>query len=342
MSPHKPMPQAGIPALQDREDVKQSFCDPQPTELHELLSAQYVHDLRGNFRLVYSPEALRWRLSPPGWRVGLRQEDRLVGAITAVPLTSRVHGSVLPMVYVDFLCVHRELRGQGLAVALIEELTRRVRLCGREQALFLSAVPRGGLASVPIFQRPLDGARLAEVGFLEGSAPRQAERQWRLSEAAGTPMRAMTPEDVPAVCALLAHTGRDQSLVSQLSEEEVAHWLLPREGVVQTLVSSDQKNVSSYTTVTLASVGDPWSRAVTLARSAVLVATSAPVGLVLQSTLQHARQQGAHLFERADMGGHSDALRALRFSASGELHLELFGWPSAPLEPDQIGFLLPL
>jgi len=49
----------------------------------------------------------------------------------------------------------------------------------------------------------------------------------------------MVPEDVPSAHALLSEYLKQFKLAPQLSEEEFAHWLLPREGVVDCFVVKD-------------------------------------------------------------------------------------------------------
>ncbi len=50
----------------------------------------------------------------------------------------------------------------------------------------------------------------------------------------------MVPEDVPSAHALLTEYLKQFKLAPQLSEEEFAHWLLPREGVVDCFVVKDE------------------------------------------------------------------------------------------------------
>ncbi|CAN0561647.1 unnamed protein product, partial [Ectocarpus sp. 12 AP-2014] len=51
---------------------------------------------------------------------------------------------------------------------------------------------------------------------------------------------AATPEDVPSAHALLSKYLEQFKLAPQLSEDEFAHWLLPREGVVDSFVVKDK------------------------------------------------------------------------------------------------------
>jgi hypothetical protein len=53
---------------------------------------------------------------------------KLVGFITGIPCQMRVYDKTMPMVEINFLCVHKKLRSKRLAPMLIKEVTRRVNL----------------------------------------------------------------------------------------------------------------------------------------------------------------------------------------------------------------------
>jgi len=65
-------------------------------EVYDLLNRNYVEDDDNMFRFDYSPEFLKWALSPPGsppqFVVGIRATTsrKLVGFITGVPVHLRV------------------------------------------------------------------------------------------------------------------------------------------------------------------------------------------------------------------------------------------------------------
>eukprot|EP00466_Bigelowiella_natans_P020065 jgi/Bigna1/69230/fgenesh1_pg.8_\ len=75
----------------------------------------------------------------PEWFLGLREKSsggQLVGYIMATPATICVDKKQLPMASIDFLTLRNDLRSQHLAPLLIQEITRRVNLCGVWQALY--------------------------------------------------------------------------------------------------------------------------------------------------------------------------------------------------------------
>jgi glycylpeptide N-tetradecanoyltransferase len=111
-----------------------------PTQFYDLLTNNYVEDDDNTYRFDYSREFLRWALTPPGyrpeWLVGIRDENnRLVASITGVPVTALVEKDKIKMAEINFLCVHKDHRVNKLAALLISEVTRRVNLRDKWQAV---------------------------------------------------------------------------------------------------------------------------------------------------------------------------------------------------------------
>ena len=52
----------------------------------------------------------------------------------------------------------------------------------------------------------------------------------------------MTAEDVPSVHSLLTEYLKQFKLAPEMTEEEIGHWLLPREGVVDCFVVRDSSS----------------------------------------------------------------------------------------------------
>ncbi len=78
------------------------------------------------FRFNYSPSFINWSLCPPGfrkeWHVGVRvtKTRKLVAFISAIPAHVMVDGVRMPMVEINFLCVHKKLRAKRLAPVMIK------------------------------------------------------------------------------------------------------------------------------------------------------------------------------------------------------------------------------
>ena len=116
------------------------------SQVFDLLSLHYVEG--GKFRFKYSPEFLRWALTPPGlspeWVLGIRAPPPapysstsastvppaassttappfpLVAFISAVPATIRTDANKVPMVEINFLCIMKRYRSKRLAPIMIQ------------------------------------------------------------------------------------------------------------------------------------------------------------------------------------------------------------------------------
>lgn len=183
-------------------------------EMYNLLNENYVEDDDCMFRFDYSIPFLQWALTPPGyvrdWHVGVRNAKTggLMGCITAVPVDCRVYDVTTPMAEINFLCVHKKLRTKRLAPVLIKEITRRVNILDKWQAVYTAGVvlPKP-VGKCRYFHRSLNPKKLVEVRF--SSLPPKMTmanliKSLKLPNRPSTNnLRAMTVEDVPQVHNLL-------------------------------------------------------------------------------------------------------------------------------------------
>lgn len=218
--------------------------DGEMKEVYQLLNGHYVEDDEAMFRFNYGTAILRWSLMAPGWKadwhVGIRDcrvKDRkpLVAFISAVPMTVRVRNKNFVASEVNFLCVHKKLRGKRLAPILIKEVTRRSNLHGIWQGVYTGGIvlPKP-VSTCRYYHRSLDWQKLKEVGFSHlpaGSKPEWQIRKYALPEKTSTPgLREMQKKDVPAVHKLMARYEARFDMGVEWTEEETAHWLLQPHG----------------------------------------------------------------------------------------------------------------
>lgn len=143
-----------------------------------------MEDDDNTYRFDYSREFLRWALTPPGyrpeWLVGIRDENnRLVASITGVPVTALVEKDKIKMAEINFLCVHKDHRVNKLAALLISEVTRRVNLRDKWQAVTVSAFRSTPLAR--ICPPPSPGPLTTIVLSTPRNSSTSASPHWALS-----------------------------------------------------------------------------------------------------------------------------------------------------------------
>lgn len=214
--------------------------EPQMKEVYQLLNGHYVEDDEAMFRFNYGTAILRWSLMAPGWRadwhVGIRDrrvkdKQPLVAFISAVPMTIRVRDKNFVASEVNFLCVHKKLRGKRLAPILIQEITRRSNLHGIWQGVYTGGIvlPKP-VSTCRYYHRSINWAKLYEIGFSPlppGSKPERQVRKYALPDQTTTKgLREMQEKDVPAVHKLMNRYGRRYDMAPEWTEDETAHWLL--------------------------------------------------------------------------------------------------------------------
>ncbi|KAG6004613.1 glycylpeptide N-tetradecanoyltransferase [Claviceps maximensis] len=235
--------------------------DDEMKEVYELLNGHYVEDDEAMFRFNYIPEVLRWAMMAPGWQrkyhIGVRatQSRKLVAFISAIPVQIRVRNKTFTTSEVNFLCVHKKLRGKRLAPVLIKEVTRISNLDGIWQGLYTAGVvlPRP-VSTCRYYHRALNWTKLHECGFSPlpaGSKPQYQVRKYALPDDTATKgLRPMQERDVDAVVALLTRYLARFDMAPEFTSEEARHWFLPKKDAKQVIwsyvVEDNNKNITDF------------------------------------------------------------------------------------------------
>ncbi|KAL0934832.1 glycylpeptide n-tetradecanoyltransferase [Colletotrichum truncatum] len=230
-------------------------------EVYELLNGHYVEDDEAMFRFNYSPAMLQWALMAPGWRkewhVGVRatQSRKLVAFISAIPVNLRVRKNVVTCSEVNFMVVHKKLRGKRLAPVLIKEITRRSNLHEIWQGLYTGGVvlPKP-VSTCRYFHRALNWQKLYEVGFSPlppNSKPQYQIRKYQLPDNTSTKgLRELQEKDIPQASALLNKYLSRFDMAPEFSEEEFKHWFLHKkeagEQVIWTYVVETNGKITDF------------------------------------------------------------------------------------------------
>ncbi|KAJ9506300.1 N-myristoyl transferase [Haematococcus lacustris] len=326
-------------------------------EVYELLSNNYVEDDDNMFRFCYSPAFLRWALQPPGtkldWLLGVRvrASRKLVGFISGVPADIRVDKRVIPMVEINFLCVHKKLRSKRLAPVLIKEITRRVNLHNIWQAAYTAGtiIPKP-FATCRYWHRSLNPKKLIDVQFSR-LAPRmtlaRTIKLYKLPDTPATPgIRPLALPDVPQVTALLAEYMARFRVAPVLSEQDVAHWFLPQDMVINAFVVEDSAgkitDLVSFYTLPSTILGHPEHTELRAAYSYYTVPGATPLRQLMSDALILARIRGYDVFNALDLLQNAEVLRDLKFGiGDGQLHYYLFNWRVATsMAPNEVGLIL--
>ena len=327
-------------------------------EVYTLLSENYVEDDDNMFRFKYSPEFLSWALRPPEfksfWHVGVRvqKSDKLVAFISAIPAKIRTKGRTVDMVEINFLCVHKKLRSKRLAPVLIREITRRVNLFDVWQASYTAGViiPTP-LATCRYFHRSLNPKKLIEVGFSKLGKRMTLSRTIKLHKLPASPatpgLRRMRREDSAEVLALLKRylSQFDLACVFQ-TEDEVAHWFVPRDNVVYSYVVEDSDgrvtDLMSFYSLPSTIIGNEHHKELRAAFSYYNIANSVPLKSLMEDALICARDEGFDVYNALDIMENGSFMKELKFGiGDGHLQYYLYNWKiKQSLNPSQVGLVL--
>jgi glycylpeptide N-tetradecanoyltransferase len=331
--------------------------DAQAQEVYDLLVQNYVEDDGATLRFDYSVDFLKWALTPPGfhkqWHVGVRntKTNKLMAFISGIPVTTRVYEHEMAMAEINFLCVHKKLRTKRLAPVLIKEITRRVNLLDIWQAIYTA----GAVLPMPVsqcryFHRSLNPKKLVEIGF-SPLPPRMTMssliKALRMPTATAIPgFRPMERKDLVQVEKLLKEYQAKCQLITHYNEDEVAHWMLPQDGVVSSFVVENPEthevtDFSSFYHLPSSVLGNDKHKTLRAAYSFYNVATSVSLTALMQDTLVVAKQLDFDVFNALTIMQNDQFLEPLKFAkGSGQLQYYLYNWRCPRMPPKDVGVVL--
>ncbi|XP_039991510.1 glycylpeptide N-tetradecanoyltransferase 1-like isoform X2 [Xiphias gladius] len=327
------------------------------TELCTLLNENYMEEDDNTIRFNFSPEYLQWALQPPNWlaqwHCGVRVDTnkKLVGFIAAVPADVRVYETQTRMVQVKFLCVHKKLRLKRMTPVLIRELTRRVNQQGFHQAVYTAGIVLPTpLSSCRYWHRLLNPQKLMDVnypGLRQNMNLQRARKFNRLPEVTKTKgLRPMTKKDVAGIHSLLQTNSSKFHLSPVLSLQEVEHWLLPRENVIDTYVVEGDDgtltDVVSFYGVSSKVLNHAVHTGLRAAQLLCIASTATDLADLMEDILVLAKSKRFDIFSALDVMDNKDFLEKLKFSIGDEcLHYYLYNWMCPNMSPDKVGLVFP-
>ncbi|XP_026537172.1 glycylpeptide N-tetradecanoyltransferase 2 isoform X3 [Pseudonaja textilis] len=286
-------------------------------ELYMLLNENYVEDDDNMFRFDYSPEFL---------------------------LCDK------KMVEINFLCVHKKLRSKRVAPVLIREITRRVNLEGIFQAVYTAGVvlPKP-VATCRYWHRSLNPRKLVEVKFSHLSRNMTLQRTmklYRLPDATKTSgLRPMERKDIKAVQELINNYLKQFNLAPVMDEEEVAHWFLPQDHIIDTFVVENSNGVLtdflSFYTLPSTVMHHPAHKSLKAAYSFYNVHTETPLLDLMNDALIIAKMKGFDVFNALDLMENKTFLEKLKFGiGDGNLQYYLYNWRCPGMDSEKVGLVL--
>ncbi|NXE05167.1 NMT2 tetradecanoyltransferase, partial [Lophotis ruficrista] len=294
-------------------------------ELYTLLNENYVEDDDNMFRFDYSPEFLLWALRPPGWlpqwHCGVRvsSNKKLVGFISAIPANIRIYD-----------------RGEGAMPESREMDASKV-----DKIVFnliINFISR-------YWHRSLNPRKLVEVKFSHLSRNMTLQRTmklYRLPDATKTSgLRPMEQKDTKAVQELINTYLKQFNLAPVMDEEEVAHWFLPRDHIIDTFVVEGSSGILtdflSFYTLPSTVMHHPVHKSLKAAYSFYNIHTETPLLDLMNDALIIAKLKGFDVFNALDLMENKTFLEKLKFGiGDGNLQYYLYNWRCPGMESEKV------
>ncbi|UJR18703.1 hypothetical protein I4U23_005610 [Adineta vaga] len=325
-------------------------------ELHTFLDENYIEDDGNDFRLKYSIPFLRWALCAPGWlkkfHVGVRitKSGKLVGFISAVPIRMRVFDRELPMVDINFLCVHKKLRLKRLSPVLIKEITRRGHLEGFFQAVYTAAPFLPGIASkCRYWHRLLNVKKLLAVKFSFLGRNVTVQRMQKLHRLPETTQvegfREMRDDDIPQAWRLLTQYLTKFHLAPTFSLNEFEYLCKNRPNIISAfVVESDQGEITdfiSYYHLPSTIMNHPQYKVLNSCYMYYYAASRTPLTNLVNDCLVQAHNNGFDVFNALDIMDNKEFIEKLKFGGGdGNIQYYIYNWKCPLIPAEKVALVL--
>ncbi|CAF1444955.1 unnamed protein product [Adineta ricciae] len=330
--------------------------DEQLEELCTFLDDNYIEDDGNDFRLKYSMPFLRWALCVPGWlkkfHVGVRvtKSGKLVGFISAVPVRIRVYDKELPMVDINFLCVHKKLRLKRLSPVLIKEITRRGHFEGYFQAVYTAAPFLPGIASkCRYWHRVLNVKKALAVEFSylgRNMTVQRMQKVHRLPETTQVAgFREMRDADIPQAWKLLTQYLTKFDLAPVFSLEEFEYLCKNRPTVVSAfVVENDQGEITdfiSYYHLPSTIMNHPQYKILNSCYMYYYAASRTPLIDLVNDCLVQAHNSDFDVLNALDIMDNKEFMEKLKFgSGDGNIQYYLYNWKCPLIPAEKVAVVL--
>jgi glycylpeptide N-tetradecanoyltransferase len=200
------------------------------------------------------------------------------------------------------------------------------------------------------WHRSLNPKKLVEVGFSRlrpNTTMALMIKLYKLPESPATPgLRPMEAKDVPQVHGLLAKYLSKFKLAPELSQEDTAHWLLPRPNVIYSYVVEDPQShavtdIVSFYSLPSSILNNPKHSHLSAAYSYYNVYTKTPLKQLMGDALVLAKNAGFDVFNALDLMENATFFDALKFGiGDGNLQYYVYNWRCPEMKPADVGLVL--
>ncbi|XP_032662233.1 glycylpeptide N-tetradecanoyltransferase 2 isoform X3 [Chelonoidis abingdonii] len=214
---------------------------------------------------------------------------------------------------------------------------------------FISAIPAHIRIYDRYWHRSLNPRKLVEVKFSHLSRNMTLQRTmklYRLPDATKTSgLRPMEQKDIKAVQELINSYLKQFNLAPVMDEEEVAHWFLPQDHIIDTFVVESSNGILtdflSFYTLPSTVMHHSVHKSLKAAYSFYNIHTETPLLDLMNDALIIAKLKGFDVFNALDLMENKTFLEKLKFGiGDGNLQYYLYNWRCPGMESEKVGLVL--
>lgn len=318
------------------------------TKLTKFIQNNYVEET--DFKKFYSQDFLTWILKTPGSFSkcirGNNDKETIVGFVHATSVNNVVSSVKLDMATINFLTVHKKLRGKRMAPVLIQEITRCAQLKDIWSADYTAEnyLP-SPFSTIHYYHYPINYDKLLDVGFCHLEDVSKASREqvldvtkkrYEIMEEVDEGFEELREEDASETCEVLNDYLSRYNFHRNYTEKEFKHLFLG--GYVKTFVFKDKTGVRDM--VSYYWVDSKHKKTKTQVKECYLfMYTSKETTLLklLRNLLVKAKEDNMDVFNITDVMENEKVLIDMFFlEGTGKLHYYFYNWKIPPLKPNQI------
>ena len=206
------------------------------------------------------------------------------------------------------------------------------------------------ISKTTYWHRSLNPKKLVEVGFSSLPAQTPMARYVKLlklpTELSIKGLRPMKKTDVQVVTALLNEYLKRFEVYLHFSEAEVEHFLVPREGVIDTYVVENEetkeiKDFLSFYHLPSSILKHETHKILKVAYCYYNVANTVKMEELLRNSLILAKSKDFDVFNALDIHENDGLLKDLKFGVGdGNLHYYFYNWRVPEIKPSKLGIVL--
>ncbi|XP_051523434.1 glycylpeptide N-tetradecanoyltransferase 1b isoform X3 [Myxocyprinus asiaticus] len=199
------------------------------------------------------------------------------------------------------------------------------------------------------WHRSLNPRKLIELNFSSLTRNMTLQRALKLNKLPQTTktvgLRPMTVEDVPMVHCLLREHLQTFHLSPVLTQEDVQHWLLPQDGVIDTYVvesmDSTVTDMVSFYTLSSTVLNHPVHKSLKAACVLYCISMATPLLQLMEDILIICKAMGFDVFTTLDVMDTKAFLEPLKFRM-GDVCKQyyLYNWRCPDIASDKVGIVL--